>query len=317
MSLDRAIALMNRGLMWNQQGRFEMGEPLLKLAHEMEPTCRECGVAYSEALLRRGYYNRGFYLHNHYRLSRSWFRLSQYFPEWQGEPLDGKHILVVEEGGTGDCLMMLRYIPLLERVGAKVTLAVRSDMRTLVQAQSWCSGNGGEGTPDYWISLMSLPLHFGVRWDGPYIQAPAPKVPPAQVVGFCWKAGAVLDGGNFRSMTEEQFQRLDRVFPYTVDFTNGGEKFGSWAETSNLIAGCDIIITVDTGVMHLSAAMGKPTWVLLGAWSDWKFGLDTSTMPWYPTVRLFRGGTGGFDAAIEKLLAALDSREKVCVKSLP
>lgn len=305
MSLDRAVALMNRGLMWNQQGRFEMGFPLLEMAHKMEPTCRECGTAYAEALLRRGDYKMGFYLHNHYRLSRSWFRLNQYFPEWQGEDLTGKHILVVEEGGSGDCLMMLRYIPLLEKAGAKVTLSVRPDLKRLVQLQSWCSAAEATETPDYWVSLMSLPLHFGIHWDGPYLKVPYGHDHCG--IGVCWKAGAALDGGPFRSMTEDQYMWLAASLDYPhVNLTNDDGKYHDWTETACVIGGLDLVITVDTGVMHLAAAMGKPTWVLLGSWSDWKFGLAGDTMPWYPTVRLFRGKQGGFDSAINQVCKALD-----------
>lgn len=317
MSLDRAVALMNRGLMWNQQGRFEMGFPLLKAAHELEPTCRECGTAYAEALLRQGDWKLGLYLHNHYRLSRSWFRLNALCPEWHGENLAGKRILVVEEGGSGDCIMMLRYIPLLEKAGAKVLLSVRPDMKSLVQAQPWCSGNDGQWTPDYWISLMSLPLHFGIHWYGPYIEADENPFRPDYSIGFCWKAGAVLDGGNFRSMTDEQCFRLVQAVRCDVDLTNDDGKYRDWLHTAEVIGGLGLVITVDTGVMHLAAAMGKPTWVLLGSWSDWKFGLDTSTMSWYPTVRLFRGGVDGFDHAvslvINELQNSLDKRKELCV----
>lgn len=314
MSLDRAIALMNRGLMWNQQGRFEMGFPLLEMAHKMEPTCRECGTAYAEALLRCGDYKLGFYLHNHYRLSRSWFKLNQYFPEWQGEDLTGKRILVVEEGGSGDCLMMLRYIPLLELAGAKVTLSVRSDMMPLLHAQSWCTSTVLPEAPDYWISLMSLPLHFGVYWDGPYIK-PSISQTDLHGIGFCYKAGAALDGGNFRSLSGEQRDLIDSYLGNAdgIDLTNDHGSYSNWDITASVISGLDLIITVDTGVMHLAAAMGKPTWVLLGSWSDWKFGLSGDTMPWYPTVKLFRGGRGGFDAAIDRLRFSLDERKELCV----
>jgi len=290
--------------MWNQQGRFEMGFPLLFGAHMEDLTCRPAGVAYSEALLRKGDWKLGFYLHNHYRLSRSWFKLDQYFPEWQGEDLKGKTILVVEEGGHGDCFMTARYIPLLERAGAHVIMSVRPSLEALFSHQEWC-GNKPDSvsTPDYWISCMSLPLHFGIVWEGPYIKAPGPVGSKIMGVGICHKAGAIMDGVDLRSMPVKAYRRLQDAFDgWHCDLTI--DTF-DWTVTANLISALDLVITVDTAVMHLAAAMGKPTWVALGTWSDWKFGLEGDRMPWYPTVRLFRGGAGGFDTAVDKILDSL------------
>jgi tetratricopeptide (TPR) repeat protein len=61
-----------------------------------------------------------------------------------------------------------------------------------------------------------------------------------------------------------------------------------FAETAALVACLDLVITVDTSVAHLSAALGCPTWILLPYVPDWRWLLDREDSPWYPTVRLFR-----------------------------
>ncbi|MEI9924533.1 MAG: glycosyltransferase family 9 protein [Bradyrhizobium sp.] len=55
-----------------------------------------------------------------------------------------------------------------------------------------------------------------------------------------------------------------------------------------MIACLDLVITVDTSVAHLAAALGRPTWILLPHTPDWRWLLDREDSPWYPTVRLFR-----------------------------
>jgi ADP-heptose:LPS heptosyltransferase len=65
-------------------------------------------------------------------------------------------------------------------------------------------------------------------------------------------------------------------------------------DTADLIAGLDLVITVDTAVAHLAASLGKPTWILLpAAKTDWRWQKERTDSPWYPSVRLFRQGSAG------------------------
>ena len=70
-----------------------------------------------------------------------------------------------------------------------------------------------------------------------------------------------------------------------VDWT---AELSDLAETAGLIANLDLVISVDTSVAHLAGAMAKPTWTLLPFAPDWRWMLNRSDSPWYPTMRLFR-----------------------------
>jgi hypothetical protein len=59
-------------------------------------------------------------------------------------------------------------------------------------------------------------------------------------------------------------------------------------ETAGLLDQLDLLITVDTSVAHLSAALGKPTWIMLPYAPDFRWLLNRSDTPWYPSVQLFR-----------------------------
>jgi ADP-heptose:LPS heptosyltransferase len=61
-----------------------------------------------------------------------------------------------------------------------------------------------------------------------------------------------------------------------------------FAETAALVSSLDVVITVDTSVAHLAGALGRPTWILLPYWPDYRWLLDRDDSPWYPTARLFR-----------------------------
>ena len=61
-----------------------------------------------------------------------------------------------------------------------------------------------------------------------------------------------------------------------------------FADTAALIAELDLVISVDTAVAHLAGAMGKPVWLLLPLVPDFRWLLNRSDTPWYPTMRLFR-----------------------------
>ena len=59
-------------------------------------------------------------------------------------------------------------------------------------------------------------------------------------------------------------------------------------ETAAIIENCDLVITSDTAVAHLSGGLGKKTWLLLKDVPEWRWGLKNETTFWYPSMRLFR-----------------------------
>jgi hypothetical protein len=72
------------------------------------------------------------------------------------------------------------------------------------------------------------------------------------------------------------------------DIVDHAADLSDFAETAALIENLDLVISVDTSVAHLAAAMGKPTWILNGYDGCWRWLLDRSDSPWYPSVTLFR-----------------------------
>jgi hypothetical protein len=140
-------------------------------------------------------------------------------------------------------------------------------------------------------------------------------------VGICAKSenmAGVLGGratiGVDRKLSSDQRQRIIKSTKERISWVN--LQFGeivediqnptpaSWDHTAAVIANLDLVVSVDTSVMHLAAAMGKPVWIPLAGIVDWKFPANFDRCPFYPTSRLFRGGIG-FDEPVESLIAEL------------
>jgi ADP-heptose:LPS heptosyltransferase len=68
----------------------------------------------------------------------------------------------------------------------------------------------------------------------------------------------------------------------------------------------DLIISVDTSVVHLAGALGRPVWTLLQFVPDWRWGLESAQTPWYPTMRLWRQpALGDWNSVIQRVAAEL------------
>ena len=87
---------------------------------------------------------------------------------------------------------------------------------------------------------------------------------------------------------------------------NIGAEVTDYDDTMALLSCLDLVITVDTSVGHLAAAMGKPVWILLAHAPDWRWLLERDDSPWYPTVRLFRQAVPGqWGEVFDRVAAAL------------
>jgi tetratricopeptide (TPR) repeat protein len=85
----------------------------------------------------------------------------------------------------------------------------------------------------------------------------------------------------------EGITQLDNL-PEDIEIVNLGETFNDFSDTAAAIENLDIVITIDTGVAHLSGALGKKTWILLPSYTEWRWPPDMDYSPWYEDVTLFR-----------------------------
>jgi hypothetical protein len=148
-------------------------------------------------------------------------------------------------------------------------------------------------------------------------------------VGLAWSGNPSHQNDRHRSIALEQFVRLasgpfefvslqkeirprDRaVLEQRRDIRRFDAELADFQDTAALLQHMDLVVTVDTVVAHLAAAMGRPVWLLLPFVPDWRWLLDRDDSPWYPTVRLFRQPRFGdwrsvIDRVIHELPNALE-----------
>ncbi|HWY85712.1 MAG TPA: tetratricopeptide repeat protein [Gemmataceae bacterium] len=247
-------------------------------------------------------------------------------PQWDGSPLVGRTILLHAEQGLGDTLQFIRYAPLLKQRGAVVVLACHRKMFPILKACPGVDRLVDQAADmpsfDTQAALMSLPGIVGTTLDNipaevPYLVADPElverwraslKAPLAFKVGIAWQGNPSYTDDRRRSIPLNQFATLcrnddvcvvslqkgpgteqlqDLRFP-VLDLSDRLDVTAAFVDTAALMMNLDLIITSDTAVAHLAGALGVPVWTLLPFVPDWRWLLERSDSPWYPTMRLFR-----------------------------
>ena len=219
-------------------------------------------------------------------------------PHWQGEPLEGKTILLVAEQGLGDTIQFLRYRRELEHRGARTLVDVQERLKPLIEcAFNSCTSVLEEQSSvpelkahfDYYAHMMSLPGILGceIPADVPYLNVTPADLGPGFKVGLCWSGNASYKNDHLRSMSEQDVTPLQNIAGVRL-FSLQRKEGDTLLETARTVAALDLVITVDTMIAHLAGALGRPVWNMLCFAADWRWMLDREDSPWYPTMRLFR-----------------------------
>ena len=274
---------------------------------------------------------------------RGWKRnFSQ--PLWLGDSdIQNKTILIHAEQGLGDALMACRYIPMLALLGARVIAEVQPSLKSLLESLDGVSQLVVKGEPiphfDVHCPIMSFPLAFKTTLET--IPAKIPYLAASQTKSEKWRSkltGTALKVGVVWAGNPNHVQDLDRSVPLknilpilgvkgTRYFSlqkdiSHGEKdildvnsqivrldpdINDFQDTAAIMMSLDLVLSCDTSIAHLAGALGKPIWVLLPFNPDWRWLLDRSDSPWYPTARLFRQTRRGeWSTVIDDICAELE-----------
>jgi hypothetical protein len=235
-------------------------------------------------------------------------RLETPQPEWDGT--NGTNVYIYGEQGAGDIFLMLRYAKLIRERGLKQSWVVHQSMATLARTipDIDCVCNVGDPLPDFDCHLpaASLPRLFGTTLKtipvAPYIPKPeAVEYGPGFHVGIVWRGNKTQLNDRFRSTALADWEPVFNVsgimfHSLQVDGADEGllhplEMHAppvDWMETARRVAGLDLIISVDTSMVHLAGAMGIPCWCALHCRPYFVFPLVREDCPWYPSVQLFK-----------------------------
>ena len=340
LSSQHPEALSSRGLALQALGRHQ--DALGEYAKAISLAKDYVDAHFNEALalLTVGEYARGFAEYE-WRWKRAGIaRRNLGKPLWLGEyPLGRKTILLHAEQGLGDTIQFARYAPLLAQGGATVLLEVQAELKALLSDLDGVRVFArGEALPafDVHCPLGSLPLAFKtmpatVPAAIPYLRASEERIAkwrprlealPGKRIALAWAGNPNHINDRNRSIALARLQPLltapgvsvvgiQRDVPEAdrdalAGLTHLGDDLADFQDTAAVMALADLVITVDTSVAHLAGAMGRPLWVLLPSWPDWRWTLDGERSPWYPDARLFRqGADGDWDPVIARLAREL------------
>ncbi len=263
-------------------------------------------------------------------------------PRWRGESLAGKTLLVHADEGFGDTLQFARFLPAAQQAsGARMILRCQRGLCELLRSVAGAEQvvADGEFVPscDAHIPLLSLPGLLGVTYqtlpcDVPYLRADDGKPYDdfidinALNFGIVWQGNPAQPRDFARSCPLAEFAPLagipgvrlislqvgaaGRQQLADVDFRekiiDAADALTDFSQTAALVGRLDLVITVDTAVAHLAGALGAPVWTLLSHTPDWRWLLERSDSPWYPTMRLFRQPAwGDWRSVMEDVAAEL------------
>ena len=266
-------------------------------------------------------------------------------PLWLGrEPIAGRKLLVEFEQGFGDAIQALRYVPLLEGLGAQcwihalaslLSLVQRSFPRSTVIARNWWPHE-----IELRIPVMSLPLAMQT-----FAESDIPRVVPYLVadegrkahwaalladpgrprVGLAWRgnpghrnernrSARLEDLVPLLSRTDVRFVTLQKdlsaaerkILAAHPNVTVLDAELETFDDTAAVACNLEAVVSVDSSPAHLAGALGRPVWVMLPCSPEWRWGLERSDSPWYPQARLFRqAAPGDWNSVIDAVDGAL------------
>jgi len=253
-------------------------------------------------------------------------------PPWEGEPLQGRRLLVVADEGRGDMIQYVRFLrrPPFDR--AHLTLLARSYMvRLFAPALPGVDvrATPPDGPVDFQIPLSRVPAVLGadlatIPRDTPYLSAEPDRIAHWRSLigghGFriavCWQGNPDTPVDRGRSIPLAAFASLAAIpgvrlialqarhgtdqltrLPPGMTVETLGQDYDrgpdAFVDPAAVACAVDLVVSSDTALAHLAGALGRPVWLAVRRIPDFRWLLDRDYSPWYPTMRLFRQRTEG------------------------
>jgi tetratricopeptide (TPR) repeat protein len=330
----------NLGCVLQDRGDFDSARVYFKKALQLNPNNADAHLNLSFVLLLSGNFMQGWKEFS-WRLERKDFSRHDFSqPLWDGANIDRLTILLHTEQGLGDTIQFIRYSPLIAQKGAKVIVACQREVGSLLRSVEGIEQviEREKDLPEFdvYCPLLSLPLIFNTTLESIPAKVPYIKVDSLLVqkwrnkvqyddsklkIGLVWAGKPEHKDDRNRSCLLDNFSPLaelsDIAFyslqkgaaseqaknpPKGMKFIDYTEEISDFSDTAALIQNLDLIVSVDTSVVHLAGALGKPVWTLIPFSPDWRWMLNREDSPWYPTMRLFRQPSpGDWESVITKV----------------
>jgi hypothetical protein len=266
-------------------------------------------------------------------------------PRWDGTPFEDGTLLLIADQGFGDVIQFGRYIFWASGRCPNIAVATASEMIPILRqvypaAQLF---NEWRAAPRFraFRALSGLPALHGTRPDNVPGREPYLRADPARVaiwkerldrltpagsrrIGIVWAGRPSHNNDRWRSASLADFAPLAALpgialvslqkgpaaaqagaYFGAAPLVNIGAEINDYEDTMAILASLDLLVTVDTSVGHVAGAMGRRAIILLARACDWRWLLDRTDTPWYPSLTLVRQTTTGVWGDVMKTAAGL------------
>lgn len=263
--------------------------------------------------------------------------------EWKGEDINGQKLYVYYEQGYGDNIHFIRYLKDLSiSTGAKIMYKPPAELEKLFEENDLnvdiIKNNIDDSDVEFdvYTHLLSIPQLLNANSDNIPLSEGYLSPNHCKVVEYKnkyfnnkkFKLGIVWRGTPDETVDKTiplhkflSFLNIPdiKIYSFQKDVTeeenaeliennieNLGKTFNDFSDTAAAIENLDLLISVDTSVVHLAGAIKKPVWILLSYIPEWRWFLDSKETPWYTSAKLYRQDESrNWDNVFEKVLADL------------
>lgn len=350
MNPDAAASWSNLGVMLKIEGRFDDAIAAHHEAVALDPANPRFRINRAIALLKAGHWQQAWedYEARFEETDLPGFDPTKLLPSLDPtDGLAGMTVLALHEGGFGDTLQFIRYLPALAERGARVIVGAPGKLGRLLRMVPGVAEVVTEGRAmpayNFVCPMFSLPRVFGTTIES---IPPAPAIFMDAALAKRWaghlptgglRAGLVWAGQarpalpGFDTLDSRRSMTLDTLAPLFdvpgvafvslqhgpaaraprpagLRLTDPMPDVADFADTAAIIAGLDVVITVDTSVAHLAAHMRKPVFLLDRYDGCWRWLAGRTDSPWYPNLTIFRQDQpGDWSAPVARVAASLQA----------
>ena len=301
------------GIIYEELRKFDQAISFYKSCIETYPDYIEPHINLGMCLLLTGNYKEGW---NEYewrrKLPAEVYNLQFTNPEWTGQEVLNKRILIIAEQSIGETFQYIRFAKQLAVEGAEVILMSQSETLNILRHQDWIKEviEYGDTTDyDYFVYLISIPkvLEWSPDMDTqvfPYLNIKNNTV--AETVSTKKNVGVMINSNSSLSNYKQisvPYDDLNLIFQKSGHNIIDLEKFDDFDDLSGVLKNLDLVISIESDLVHLAGALNTDTWVMLPTVPKHTWDLSyKDTSPWYPSVKLFRQEmTGDWSGVMKKI----------------